>query len=337
MGNRRKIKVRSAEPAADVPASMPARRPVRPGSLRAWWLAARPKTLTGALAPVLVGGALAWHEIIHTFDAGWMADDAVSRSAVSSRATWAFALCVVFAVLMQVAANFVNDYLDFRKGTDRADRLGPERACAQGWLTPAAMRRGIAAVVALAACAGLTLAFMGGWAMVLVGLGCIAACILYTTHLSYRGWGDVLVVVFFGIVPVFFTYWCMTGAWERLLMADALLLGLAVGLAADCLLMVNNYRDVEQDRVSGKRTLVVRFGRRAGALTYLWLGLAAAAIATVVIPKAAPTLAVYVLLHVVAYQKLLRRTGRELNASLGAAARNIFIFGALIAVFLFFV
>jgi len=166
---------------------------VRTNGWRAWLLASRPKTLTGAAAPVLIGGALA------------------VRLGCGAFRPWAFVWCLLFAFVMQVDANFVNDYFDWKKGSDREDRLGPERACAQGWVTPEAMRRAIWLTTLAGCLAGLPLVWHGGWWMVLVGALCVAGCVLYTTHLSYLGLGDVLVLVFFGLVPVFFTYWCCAG------------------------------------------------------------------------------------------------------------------------------
>ncbi len=307
---------------------------MKTNSLRAWLLASRPKTLAGAAAPVLVGGALAAHQLFADIAANGALD--TGRYAALPAVSAAFALCLVFALVMQVCANFVNDYFDFSKGADRADRLGPERACASGWVTPRAMRRAIAASAAAGCLAGLPLVAFGGWKMLAVGALCVAAAVFYTTHLSYLGLGDVLVVVFFGVVPVVFTYWCMVGEANTILLLDAALYGLAVGLATDCLLMVNNCRDVEQDRASGKRTLVVRFGLRAGQLAYLWLGIAATIIAAVVMPGGAPSMLVYLLLHVLAFRKLQAHSGRDLNRVLGSTARNILVFGLLLAVFLYF-
>ena len=150
---------------------------VKRNSLRAWILAARPKTLTGAVTPVLIGTALA---------------------AMDGHFHWLPALiCCLFASLMQIAANFINDLFDFLKGTDREDRLGPERACAQGWISPQAMKTGIIITVALACLIGCTLLFFAGWELIVVGVLCVLFAFLYTTGpypLSYNGWGDVLVV-----------------------------------------------------------------------------------------------------------------------------------------------
>ena len=152
---------------------------VKRNSLQAWILAARPKTLTGAVTPVLIGTALA---------------------AMDGHFHWLPALiCCLFASLMQIAANFINDLFDFLKGTDREDRLGPERACAQGWISPQAMKTGIIITVALACLIGCTLLFFAGWELIIVGVLCVLFAFLYTTGpypLSYNGWGDVLVIVF---------------------------------------------------------------------------------------------------------------------------------------------
>ena len=224
----------------------------------AWFLAARPKTLTGAIIPVLLGSALAFS------DGEFKTPPAL--------------LCALFACGMQIAANFINDLFDFQKGTDRKDRLGPPRACAEGWITPGAMKLGIGCALLLSCLAGLALLFIvwgqlphGGWELVVLGVVCILFAFLYTTLLSYLGWGDVLVLVFFGFVPVCGTYYVQAYTLNM----DVLVLSLVSGLAIDTLLMVNNYRDREQDAVSGKCTLVVRYGRKFGENMYLGLGIAA--------------------------------------------------------------
>ena len=294
-------------------------------SAKAWILAARPKTLTGAAAPVLVGAAMAWHE-----------------GGQEHFALFPALLCLLFAFIMQIDANFVNDYFDFLKGTDREDRLGPERACAQGWITPRAMRWGIGLTTATGCVVGiLIMLWHQQWELLAVGLCCVVFCFLYTTHLSYLGLGDVLVLVFFGIVPVGFTCYVITGGmWS----AHLTLAGLAMGLATDNLLMVNNYRDRMQDRVSGKKTIVVHIinicgnerGSRVARHIYLWLGVVAAAIAWSVVgcmgsPLGALML-IYLLLHLNTFRKICAVDGKALNRELGATARNIFIFGTLFAI-----
>lgn len=168
---------------------------IKQNSPYAWFLAARPKTLTGAIIPVLLGSALAF-------------SDGQFKTAPAL-------LCALFACGMQIAANFINDLFDFLKGTDRReDRLGPQRACAEGWITPATMKIGIVIALTLSCLAGLAVLSTvwgqlphGGWELVVLGVVCILFAFLYTTLLSYRGWGDVLVLVFFGFVPVCGTYY----------------------------------------------------------------------------------------------------------------------------------
>lgn len=288
--------------------------PIRTNSLRAWLLAARPKTLTGAAVPVMLGSALA------ASDGGF---DPLPAT-----------LCLAFALLMQVDANFINDLWDYLKGSDGNDRLGPERACAQGWIVPKAMRMGIAATTVAACLTGCGLLFYGGWWLVAVGAACVLFAFLYTAGpypLAYHGWGDLLVLCFFGFVPVGCTYYVLTGGWT----AQVLLVGAACGLVIDTLLMVNNYRDREQDARSGKRTLVVRLGVRAGEWLYLLPGCAAAALCLLLLcdgrTEAALLPLLYLPFHVAAWRRMVRiGHGRELNAVLGATSRNILLFGLLL-------
>ena len=151
---------------------------VEVNSLKAWILAARPKTLTGAAVPVMIGTALA------------LADSDFHIRIVPT------VLCFLFAFIMQIDANFVNDYFDFLKGTDDEKRLGPKRACAQGWVTTKAMRWALALTTMFACAVGLPLIYYGGWWMIAVGLLCVFFCFLYTTHLvvvfRYRSCNDDL-------------------------------------------------------------------------------------------------------------------------------------------------
>lgn len=300
---------------------------MRPNSPRAWLLATRPKTLTAALIPVMLGCALAYA------DRQFQTEEAV--------------LCLLFACLMQVAANFINDLFDFRKGSDRSDRLGPQRACAEGWITPHAMTIGIGVVLVLACACGLGVLYSvwgklpyGGWELVLLGVLCLLFAFLYTTVLSYKGWGDVLVLVFFGFVPVGGTYYVQTGQVN----GDVCLLSLVSGLVIDTLLMVNNYRDREQDRISGKRTLVVRYGEHFGAGLYLGLGVAAVLLCTGLVGSGrltwtefvwAPCL--YLYLHFLTWRHMVKiREGKGLNRILGATSWNMLLMGLLLCAALLF-
>lgn len=289
---------------------------VRTHSLKAWMLAARPKTLTGAATPVLLGCALAHADGgFHLLPAG---------------------LCFLFAFLMQIDANLINDYFDFLKGSDREDRLGPERACAQGWITLPAMKRGIALTTLLACLSGLCLLHYGGWEMIPVGLLCVVFAFLYTAGpypLAYHGWGDVLVIVFFGFIPVGCTYYVMCHAWT----GSVTIVSLACGLLIDTLLMVNNYRDREQDRESGKKTLVVRLGEQAGERLYLGLGVVAALLCLLLAAHGHPTAALlpqlYLIPHFLTWRRMVRiHQGKALNRILGETSRNMLLFGILLAV-----
>ena len=255
--------------------------------------------------------------------------------------SWLPALgCLLFACAMQVAANFINDLYDFLKGTDRADRLGPERACAQGWITPEAMKAGIGVTLLLAAAAGLSVLWCvwshlpcGGWELVVLGALCMLFAFLYTTLLSYKGWGDLLVLLFFGLVPVCGTYYVQGFT----ITTNLLMTGLMCGVSIDTLLVVNNYRDREQDAVSGKRTLIVRYGEPFGRYLYLGLGIACWLIALLMTLRGLLSTdqlvwasSPYLLLHITTWCKMVRiRQGRELNAILGETSRNMLLMGLL--------
>lgn len=302
---------------------------VRVNSLKAWILAARPKTLTGAAVPVMIGIACA----VAMY--GWCGIRVVPA-----------VLCMLFALIMQVDANFINDYFDFMKGTDDEQRLGPKRACAQGWITASAMRSGLFVTTLLACIVGLPLVYYGGWKMIMVGLACIVFCFLYTISFSYIGLGDLLVLVFFGIVPVCMTYWLTAPPTALTSIPFAVvLMSIACGLIIDTLLVVNNYRDIENDRRAGKLTLIVRIGERGGLVLYLMLGLVGTILAIVGVVLldwhdgqwTQSLLIIYTPFHTWAFNEMRYiRKGAELNRVLGMTARNMFIFGLLASAALVF-
>lgn len=286
---------------------------VRTNSLKAWILASRPKTLTAALVPVIMACALAYHAgCFRWFPA---------------------VVCMVFAALMQIASNLINDLYDYLKGSDRReDRLGPRRAVTEGWITVRVMRIGIIAVIVPACVAGCLLVGQAGLWLVVVGALCVVFAFLYTTVLSYLGLGDVLVVVFFGLVPVCATYYIMAGA----LPAEVVLCSLASGIVTDTLLTLNNYRDRDADRRSGKRTLIVTFGERFGLVFYLLLGVVSCLLALSLLffgMKAAALLPLlYLLPHIRTWLRMKAiRSGRALNRILGLTSRNILIFSLLLS------
>lgn len=291
---------------------------VKVNSAKAWFLAARPKTLTGAAVPVMIGIA-----------------SAVALHGGAVRALPAV-LCMLFAFIMQIDANFVNDYFDFMKGADDEHRLGPKRACAQGWITASVMRCGILVTTMVACIVGLPLVFYGGWEMLLVGFACVVFCFLYTITLSYIGLGDVLVLVFFGIIPVCLTFWLVSPSSPLTsIPLEVFMFSVSCGLVIDTLLVVNNYRDIDNDRRTGKRTLIVRIGARAGIVLYYALG----AVALLVqgyfaydFGWAATWLPMFYLpFHSSTCMEMARiGKGRELNRVLGMTARNMFVYGVLV-------
>ena len=293
---------------------------IKTNSMKAWLLAARPKTLSGAAVPVMIGLALAYS------DSKFYVDDAFNWIAA--------ALCMLFSFAMQIDANFINDFYDFVNGTDDAEtRLGPRRACAQGWVTLDAMKKAIALTTCLACVIGLPLALYGGLEMIAVGVVCVVFAFLYTTFFSYQGLGDVLVLVFFGLIPVSCTYYIQlhTMTWE------VLLASMACGLVIDALLLVNNFRDRDTDREAGKNTLVVRIGAKGALQCYLGVGIGAMILGITFLMNGHPLAFflpfVYLIFHVYTYLKIKRiDRGKALNICLGDTARNIFIYGVCVAV-----
>lgn len=288
---------------------------VKTNSIKAWVLAARPKTLAAAATPVLLGCSLAASD-------GWLQFIPAL-------------LCFLFAFTMQIDANFINDFFDYLKGSDREDRLGPERACAQGWITLNAMKHGIASATILSCILGVIILFFSGLEMIPVGLLCILFAFLYTAGpypLAYHGWGDVLVIIFFGFVPVGCTYYTMCHDWTW----SVTIACMASGLVSDLLLMLNNYRDRDQDKISGKKTLVVRFGALAGRWMYLSLGLIACMLCLLFVITghlwAAILPQLFLVPHLNTWQHMVKiNKGKELNKVLGETARNIALFGILLS------
>jgi 1,4-dihydroxy-2-naphthoate polyprenyltransferase len=212
----------------------------RPSALRIWLMAARPRTLPAAVAPVLVGTALA-----------------------STQGTFrplTFVAAMVGALFIQVGTNLSNDYSDARRGADTEDRLGPVRVTAGGLVPPRQVLLATYVAFGAAVLAGAYLIATAGWELLLVGAASILAGVLYTggpRPYGYEGLGEVFVFLFFGVVAVAGSYFAQVEelAWE------AIVLAVPVGLLASAILVVNNVRDLETDRRAGKRTLAVRLGR----------------------------------------------------------------------------
>jgi 1,4-dihydroxy-2-naphthoate octaprenyltransferase len=212
-----------------------------PGSLRAWILAIRPPTLTAAIVPVAVGTGVAFRD---------------------GHREWLAALAALVAALaLQIAANFANDLSDFRRGADNESRLGPPRATQLGLLTQRQVTSAILAGFGVATLAGLYLVYLGGWPIVAIGLSSMVAAVTYTGGpwpFGYRGLGELFVFVFFGVVAVTGTYYVQSGGLSGHVIAASI----PVSLTVTAILVVNNVRDIDTDRVAGKYTLAVYLGRR---------------------------------------------------------------------------
>jgi 1,4-dihydroxy-2-naphthoate polyprenyltransferase len=279
-----------------------------------WLLAARPKTLPAALMPVLTATALA-------------------AKAGAFQPLAAFC-CLMFALLAQIAANFANDYFDGKDGIDTTERLGPARAVASGWTAPKTMLFATFATLALACLFGLVLIAYGGWNMIWVGMACALFACLYSAGpypLSRYGLGDVFVLIFFGFVPVLFTYYVQANHFSR----EAWLTGGMMGLLSINILISNNYRDVDTDRKANKYTTIVLFGKGFGKWFYFSTGVAVCLLSLLCFgglghPALGLIPSLFLIPHLFTWREMLRIDhGRELNKILGQSSRNFLLFGLL--------
>ncbi len=281
-----------------------------------WVEASRPKTLTASASPVLLGCALAYYDGMF---------DIVPA-----------VLCFLVALFAQIASNFANDYFDFKKGADREDRLGPERAVAQGWIAPKAMLVGTFVTLGVTCLSGLLLICFADWRLIWVGIA-IAVCVLaYSAGpypLAYNGLGDICVLLFYGVIPVCFTYYIQTLSFSLL----SFLLSVALGLLSVNILVVNNYRDYEQDKAACKRTTIVLFGRRFGRVFYIFNEcMAFVLVLPLVLEAPRWILFLFGILFVLCFyttRELITLEGRALNRTLGHTARNVFLFAAVLSLF----
>jgi 1,4-dihydroxy-2-naphthoate octaprenyltransferase len=284
--------------------------------LRLWLVAARPRTLPAAVAPVLVGTALAGTEDVFK--------------------PLRFAAALVGSIFIQIGTNLANDYSDARRGADTEDRLGPVRVTAGGLMPPRRVLVGTWVAFGVAVAAGSYLAAVAGWELLVVGVVSIAAGVLYTggpRPYGYEGLGELFVFVFFGLVAVGGSYFVQTEdlRWE------AVALGVPVGLLAAAILVVNNVRDVETDRRAGKRTLAVRLGRERAVVVFsVMLALSYAALPAIAI---AGDLELWILLPLASLPLALplwptlsaRRDGPSLNKLLADTGRLLAVFSLLLA------
>jgi 1,4-dihydroxy-2-naphthoate octaprenyltransferase len=280
-------------------------------------MAVRPKTLAAAVSPVLIGTGLA------AFRGAFRPLPAL--------------MALIGALLIQIATNLANDYYDFVRGADTAERVGPVRVTQAGLLAPATVRRAMVAVMVAAVLVGSYLVWVGGWPILWVGVLSLVCAVAYTGGpfpLAYLGLGDLFVFVFFGLVAVAGTYWVQA----RALPPDALLAGAGVGALSTAILVVNNLRDLATDTRVGKRTLAVRIGCLATAVQYtilLVVGVAAPVLGILVYEWPTVTAAAGLVTTVVCVTPLRtvwgHRDPRELVPALGQTARGVALYGILLA------
>ena len=282
-----------------------------------WLASARPKTLWAAVAPVMIGAAMAYS------DGGMHLPSLV--------------MIFASATLIQIGTNFANDYYDFIKGADTEHRTGPVRATQAGLVTPSQMRLAFIITFALAVFIGFFLVRRGGLPILLIGVASVICGVLYTAGpfpLAYLGLGEVFVLIFFGPVAVGGTYYLLASTVN----SAVIVAGIAPGLLASAILVVNNFRDFETDKAAAKKTLVVRFGLSFGIAEYIFC-IAAACIVPV-------CLCVLTASHYFALLSLLilpfafgairtirsRPDGETLNDLLAKTAKLMIIFSILFSV-----
>lgn len=287
--------------------------------LKIWIEALRLRTLPVSLSGVVIAVALAYY-----------------RGCLR----WTPAvLCLLFALLAQIVSNLANEYYDYLRGADKKGRVGPRRGVTEGDIKPDTLKW-VTVCTLVAACAvGCGLLFYGPWWLLVVGVVIALAALAYSAGpypLSYHGLGEAAVFVFFGLVPVNLTYFIQSGAFDAIVVFASI----SIGLMGVNVLLVNNYRDMEDDIDAGKHTSVVIFGRKLAATAYLINGFVAVSILSPLWVRLTlfsswlclvPAV-VYLAIHTANWWKLCHSTGAALNPLLGATARAMLLFTALLAV-----
>ena len=283
----------------------------------AWVLATRPKTLPAAVAPVMVGSAMA---AVH-----------------SSFALLPAMAALAVALLLQIGVNLANDYFDFTKGVDSDDRLGPLRVTQSGLIPPARVRAAMSIMLGLAGLPGLYLVYVGGWPVLVIGVASILAALAYSGGpypLASNALGDLFVFIFFGLVAVCGTYYVQT----LMFTTTVVLIGADIGLLITAILVVNNLRDIASDSRTGKRTLAVRLGASGTKLEFILL--LAGAYCGPLVFWICGIFSFWVLLPFVSAPlawRLIRdmrykSDGPRLNHTLASTAKLAFLFSLLLAI-----
>lgn len=281
----------------------------------AWILAARPRTLLAAIVPVIVGTAIAIHDNKFKFIA--------------------FLFALLCSLLIQIGTNFVNDLYDFLKGTDKEERTGPTRAVASGMITPREMKYGIILSFGTSFLLGLYLVYIGGWNILIIGLASICAGIAYTAGpfpLAYNGLGDIFVFLFFGFVGTVGTYYVQ--AHE--LSAFVYWASVPVGALITNILVINNFRDRDEDKLNRKNTLAVILGARFTQIQYLVFMLISYAVPFVVYLTFRKNILVFLPLaslplSIKLVKMIFTLKGKDLNKTLELTAKLSGLYGFLFA------
>lgn len=286
-------------------------------SVKKWFYAIRPYSFFVSMATVVMSAAIAFNE-------GYI--------------QWLPAiLCLVFAVMAQITSNLVNDYADFKTGSDNENSMGKDRKLVTGEITPKQMLIAITISAILCLLVGLPLIFWGGWILLPIGLLIIAAAFCYSLGplpLSYKALGDVAVILFFGIIPVTFTYFILT----KKITLEIVTAGFAMGLVVDELLIVNNVRDVEEDKLHNKITTAVLLGKEFMMKVFLFNPLIACALGFYFLRNVCDYIVWMILIipmiiySINLYRKLRKYEGKQLNALLGKASFEAIIFAAIVVV-----
>jgi 1,4-dihydroxy-2-naphthoate octaprenyltransferase len=285
----------------------------KPNILQIWWLAIRPRTLPAAASGVVMGSALAWR------DGSFQPLPALAA--------------LLVALLLQIGSNVANDVFDFERGTDTSERQGPLRVTQAGLLSPSQVKRGMWIVFGLAAVCGLYLAYLRGWTVILIGVAAIISAIAYTGGpfpLGYYGLGDLFVFIFFGVAAVAGTYYVQAGTVS----AAAWWMSIPIGLIITAILVVNNLRDLENDRKAGKHTLAVRLGENATKIEYvLCMGIAYLLLPLLIVLKLIPVASFFAWfslpLAINSLRIVFTQTGRSLNAALAGTGQTVLLYSVL--------
>ena len=282
------------------------------GLVTTWVLAARPRTLPASIAPVIVGTALAFN-----------------KTQFSPKVALA---CLLLSLLLQIASNFANDLIDYKRGTDKIDRVGPKRAVATGMVTTRQMEVAVLLCLLLSAAIGSYLALIGGWVFFAIGAFCLAGAVLYTAGpfaFAYNGLGDLAVFIFFGLVAVIGTFYLQAGYVSP----ASVIAAVGVGALVANILVVNNTRDRHTDAGFNKKTLAVRYGKGFCIKQYAFLLIVAYAAVFALLAEShfafLPLLSVPIALK--AFKELRTLEGKQLNATLGKTANLLLLYSALLA------